>query len=43
MLSSVYFDDQFFLQADEINNVWSDGSLSAEFVSSELAEPEMVP
>ena len=43
MLSAIYFHDQSFLEADKIDDVRSDWSLPAEFISGKLAKTKVVP
>jgi hypothetical protein len=40
MLASVGFDDQHALEAGEIGDVWSDWTLTTEFVPAQAAVPQ---
>ena len=43
VLPTIDFYHQFFLQADKINNVVSNGALSAEFITINLTKPKVAP
>jgi hypothetical protein len=43
MLSTVQLNDESYLKADEVDDVWSYRLLPAKFMSVELAQTEMAP
>src|SRR4051794_14685204 len=43
MLTAIQFEDQFGFEADEIDNVISDGSLPSKFAPVEAIGPEFIP
>jgi hypothetical protein len=43
MLRAIQFDDEFPCEADEIDDKWTEGLLSAELVPGTLAAAEMIP